>query len=52
MTGLWQVSGRSRVGFEKRVELDAKYAGSHSLWLDVKIILKTPAALLRREEVY
>ncbi len=52
MTGLWQVSGRSSVGFEKRIELDAQYAKNHSLWLDAKIFLKTPRALLSKDGVY
>lgn len=40
-TGLWQVSGRSNVGFEEMVELDLKYIRDRSLLLDIKIILRT-----------
>ncbi len=49
MTGLWQVSGRSRIGFEQRIEMDAHYAKARSLLLDLKIIFKTPLALLQGE---
>jgi lipopolysaccharide/colanic/teichoic acid biosynthesis glycosyltransferase len=46
ITGLWQVEGRSRVTFDEMVRLDLKYARSWSLWLDIKILLKTPRAVL------
>ncbi|MGJ5813878.1 sugar transferase [Paludibaculum fermentans] len=49
ITGLWQVKGRSRVGFDDMVRLDLKYASSWSLWLDVKIILQTPRAVFGGE---
>jgi undecaprenyl-phosphate galactose phosphotransferase len=49
ITGLWQVSGRSRLGFEKRIALDARYANARSLLLDLKIILKTPFAVINGE---
>jgi lipopolysaccharide/colanic/teichoic acid biosynthesis glycosyltransferase len=49
ITGLWQVNGRSRVTFDNMVRLDIQYARSWSLWLDVKILLKTPLAILRGE---
>ena len=49
MTGLWQVSGRSEVGFEKRIEMDASYAQGKSLLLDLLILCKTPMAVLRGE---
>lgn len=51
MTGLWQVSGRSKIGFEKRVELDSNYAKSKSLVLDLVILLKTPWAVFAGEGV-
>lgn len=41
ITGLWQVSGRNRLPYAKRVELDAYYVSNWSLWLDFKILLKT-----------
>ncbi|OGM12007.1 hypothetical protein A2V80_01275 [Candidatus Woesebacteria bacterium RBG_16_39_8b] len=46
ITGYWQVSGRSNVFFDKRIEMDAYYARKHSLWLDVLIMLKTPWIML------
>ena len=41
ITGLWQVNGRNRLPYAKRVELDAHYVNNWSLWLDFKILLKT-----------
>ena len=46
ITGLWQVSGRSNVNFDKRIEMDASYAQDLSLWKDIVIILRTPLAIL------
>jgi len=46
ITGLWQVSGRSEVNFDKRIALDAQYVDSVSLIEDLKIILKTPWAMI------
>lgn len=46
ITGLWQVSGRSQVNFDKRIELDAYYARNKNLWYDLKILLKTPIVML------
>jgi lipopolysaccharide/colanic/teichoic acid biosynthesis glycosyltransferase len=46
ITGLWQVYGRSRVTFDEMVRLDIRYARSWSLWLDIKILLHTPHAVL------
>lgn len=46
ITGLWQVNGRSRVKFDDMVRMDLQYAKTWSLWLDVKILLQTPAAVL------
>jgi exopolysaccharide biosynthesis polyprenyl glycosylphosphotransferase len=48
VTGLWQVSGRSNLSFEKRVELELYYAQNWSFWLDIKILFKTIAVLLRK----
>ncbi len=45
ITGLWQVNGRSRVNFDDMVRLDLQYANSCSPWLDLKILLRTPAAV-------
>lgn len=46
ITGQWQVSGRSEVNFDKRIEMDAHYASEKSLWYDLKILLKTPLVML------
>jgi len=46
ITGLWQVEGRSRVKFDEMVRLDIRYARSWSLWLDIKILLQTPLAVI------
>jgi len=49
LTGLWQVSGRSKLPYEKRVELDMYYIDHRSLWLDLKILLKTIPAVIKGE---
>lgn len=46
VTGLWQVSGRSRTCFDDMVRLDLRYSQSWSLWLDLRILLATPRAVL------
>jgi lipopolysaccharide/colanic/teichoic acid biosynthesis glycosyltransferase len=46
ITGLWQVSGRSRVTFDEMVRLDLRYARSWSPWMDIKIVLRTPLAVV------
>jgi len=46
VTGLWQVSGRSQINFDKRVEMDAKYVKRRSLLYDFWIILQTMPAVL------
>lgn len=46
VTGLWQVSGRSEINFDKRIAIDARYVDTISLWQDLKIILKTPTIML------
>lgn len=48
LTGLWQVSGRNDVPFDKRVQIDAEYAGRKSLPEDVLILLRTPKAMLSK----
>ena len=46
LTGLWQVSGRSNVNFDKRIKLDAYYARRKSILLDLIIILKSPWVMI------
>jgi lipopolysaccharide/colanic/teichoic acid biosynthesis glycosyltransferase len=49
ITGLWQVSGRSRVTFDEMVRLDLRYARTCSPWTDIKILLRTPLAVMLGE---
>lgn len=49
MTGLWQISGRNRLPFSRRVELDMHYVQNWSVWLDLYIILRTVWVVLRCE---
>ncbi|OGM08604.1 hypothetical protein A2159_01285 [Candidatus Woesebacteria bacterium RBG_13_34_9] len=46
ITGFWQVSGRSDVKFDKRIEMDAYYATKKSLFFDILIMLKTPWVMI------
>jgi len=46
ITGLWQVSGRSEVKFDKRIQMDANYAMKESIMLDLLIIIRTPWAMI------
>jgi len=46
ITGLWQVQGRSRVGFDDMVRLDLRYARDCSPWVDLKILVQTPKAVI------
>jgi undecaprenyl-phosphate galactose phosphotransferase len=48
ITGLWQVSGRSDLSFNERVELELFYAQNWSFWLDIKILFKTIGAVVAR----
>jgi lipopolysaccharide/colanic/teichoic acid biosynthesis glycosyltransferase len=49
LTCTWQVSGRANIPFPQQVELDAAYIETRSLWLDVRLLVKTiPAVLLAR----
>ena len=52
ITGLWQVEGRSKVKFDEMVRMDIKYARTWSLWLDIKILFRTPNAVLRGSGAY
>jgi len=47
ITGLWQIIGRSRVKFDEMVRMDLRYAMSWSPWLDLKILLRTPLAVIK-----
>ncbi|MDR0306530.1 MAG: sugar transferase [Chitinispirillales bacterium] len=52
ITGIWQVEGRSRTTFEEMVRMDLKYCRSRSLVLDLKLILKTPLALIQAKGAF
>jgi lipopolysaccharide/colanic/teichoic acid biosynthesis glycosyltransferase len=52
ITGLWQVTGRSKTKFDDMVRLDLQYAKSWSLWLDLKILWRTPGAVLMGDGAY
>src|SRR3989338_3422844 len=46
ITGFWQVSGRSEINFDKRIQMDADYVRKRSVLYDLWIILKTPWAMI------
>jgi lipopolysaccharide/colanic/teichoic acid biosynthesis glycosyltransferase len=52
ITGLWQVSGRSDTSYDTRVALDVRYASNPSLLADLRILLRTPGAVLLRRGAY
>ena len=52
ITGLWQVTGRSTVDFDEMVRLDLRYATSWDPWLDIKILIRTPLAVVRGSGAY
>ena len=47
VTGLWQVSGRSELDFDERIELELFYAQNWTFWLDIKILFKTVLVVFR-----
>lgn len=51
-TGLWQLNGRSNLGFEEMVTLDLQYIQSRSLMVDLKIICKTLLVFFRSDHAY
>lgn len=52
ITGLWQVNGRSRTTFDEMVRLDLQYAKSWSIWMDLKILMRTPLAVIGGDGAY
>jgi lipopolysaccharide/colanic/teichoic acid biosynthesis glycosyltransferase len=52
LTGLWQVSGRSDLGWEESVRLDLHYVDNWSLWLDLFILCRTARAVLGHRGAY
>jgi exopolysaccharide biosynthesis polyprenyl glycosylphosphotransferase len=51
-TGLWQVSGRNQVSFNEMVQLDLEYIKSQSLFLDIKVIMKTVLIIFKPNSAY
>ncbi|MFC2966688.1 sugar transferase [Acidimangrovimonas pyrenivorans] len=49
LTGLWQVSGRSNTTYPERVAMDVEYVRNHSLWSDLRILLRTVRVVLFRD---
>ena len=52
ITGLWQIKGRSITTFDEMVRLDLQYSRMWSIWLDVKLLLATPGAVIRGKGAY
>lgn len=52
ITGLWQVLGRSSVRFDEMVRLDLRYASTWTPWLDLKILFRTPLAVIKGSGAY
>ena len=52
ITGLWQISGRSDVSYQERVQLDMGYIRNYTIWLDLQILLRTIPVVLRRKGAY
>ena len=52
ITGLWQVMGRSSIRFDEMVRLDLRYASTWTPWLDFKILLRTPRAVIKGTGAY
>ena len=52
ITGVWQIAGRSRVKFDDMVRMDLRYALAWSPWLDLKILLRTPLAVIKGSGAY
>ncbi|HLQ75947.1 MAG TPA: sugar transferase, partial [Terriglobia bacterium] len=52
ITGMWQVHGRSRTTFDDMVRMDLRYIRGRSIWIDLKILLKTPWAVIGGHGAY
>ncbi|MEN9389478.1 MAG: hypothetical protein RLY61_562 [Candidatus Parcubacteria bacterium] len=46
ITGVWQIGGRSKIGFFERIKMDAEYANRRSILYDLLVIIKTPMAII------
>lgn len=52
LTGLWQVSGRSDLDFDDRLRLDIEYIENQSLWLDIRILIRTFTVVFTQDGAY
>jgi lipopolysaccharide/colanic/teichoic acid biosynthesis glycosyltransferase len=52
LTGLWQVSGRSDLDFDDRLHLDIEYIENRSIWLDIKILIRTFTVVFTQDGAY
>jgi len=52
ITGDWQVHGRSRTTFDEMVRMDLRYIRNQSLWLDLKLLMKTPFVMISGDGAY
>ena len=52
MTGLWQVSGRSDLSYEDRVQLDMQYIRNYTIWTDLKLMFETVRTVLKGQGAY
>ena len=52
ITGLAQINGRNGLTWDEKIEWDLKYVRQASFWLDIKIIFKTVAVILRKDNIY
>jgi undecaprenyl-phosphate galactose phosphotransferase len=52
ISGPWQVSGRNKLTFKQRVQLEAWYARNWNLWMDIVILLKTVTVLLKKDQAF
>ncbi|RKZ09511.1 hypothetical protein DRQ25_06150 [Candidatus Fermentibacteria bacterium] len=52
VTGVWQISGRSNLGFDEMVKLDLYYVDNWSIWMDLAILILTPSAVVSGSGAY
>ena len=52
ITGMWQVNGRSEIGYDERVKLDTWYIRNWSIWIDIVLLIKTLGVVLRKKGAY
>jgi len=52
ITGIWQVSGRNDTSYETRIKMDEQYVDKHSLFLDIKLVLKTVPCMISSRGAY